>query len=367
MELKIIPFGGQFTTMKKLCLAAALIAISAATQVLSQDLEKPVPHPNPPLPYSATVDPSIPLYKPVPGLAGSLKGVESNTVTNLLNLWIAGFTKIYPNVRIHADIGGSGQGGPRLTAGTADFAFISREMMGREVTPFIDKFGRKPLAIAISGGSFADKAFTDSIVFIVNKDNPLNEISFPQLDAIYSATRNRGYKKPITTWGQLGLKGDWADKPIHAWGVEIPNGYDIFVNMHVLANGQWREGIQTEHTVIPLSDKVAADKYALSYTGLAWDTNPGTKVLKLANRDGGTYHSATFQEVAAQTYPLSRVIYIFINREPGKPINPVLREFIRYALSRQGQQAVVEDRIFTPLPAALDAKERAKLATSYCK
>lgn len=339
----------------------SLLLLFACSAGNAQNLETPAPRPNPPLPYTAKVDPSIPSYKPVKGLSGTLKGVESNTVTVLADRWIAGFTKIYPNVKISIDIGGSGQGGPRLTNGTVDFAFIARELLGREVTPFIDKFGYKPLSVSVSGGSRAVKAFTDSIVFIVNKDNPLNEITFPQLDAIYSATHNRGIREPITKWGQLGLTGDWADEPIHAWGVQIPNGYDGFVNVHVLADGQWREGIQTEHTVIPLSDKVAADKYAISYTGLAWDTNPDTKVLKLIVHPGDPAIAPTFDNVASQTYPLSRTIYIFANRAPDKPLNPVLREFIRYALSREGQRAVVAGDIFTPLPATLDTHEAAKL------
>jgi phosphate transport system substrate-binding protein len=336
-------------------------ALTGCTLAGAQNLEKPAPKPNPPLPYSATVDAAIPSYKPVKGLSGALKGVESNTVNDITDAWIAGFTKIYPNVKISVDIGGSGQAGPRLTAGTADFGFIAREMMGREEFPFDDKFGYQPLAIAVSGGSLAVKAFTDCIVFIVNKDNPLDEITYPQLDAIYSSTHNRGIKAPITTWGQLGLTGEWSDKPVHLWGVEIPNGYDNFVNMHVLANGQWRDGIKSEHTVIPLSDRVAADKYAMSYTGLAWNTNPNTKVLKLAVHQGDLYLAPTFENVASQVYPLSRVIYIFINREPGKPISPLLREFIKYALSKEGQEAIVKDAIFTPLPAARDAKETEKL------
>jgi len=327
----------------------------------SQNLEEPKAHPNPPMPYYGKVDSSIPAYKPVGHLAGTLRGVESNTVTNLLQLWISGFTRLYPEVHFQVDIGGSGQGGPRLTAGTADFAFISREMMGREVTPFVEKFGRKPMDIEVSGGSHAVKAFTDAVVFIVNKENPLDRISFDQLDAIYSATHNRGLKTGITTWGQLGLTGDWADKPIHTWGVEIPNGYDVFVNMRVLANGQWKDGIKSQPTVIPLSDTVAADKYAISYTGLAWNDNPNTKVLALSLHDGGPYHSASFQEVSAQTYPLSRVIYMFFNQPPEKPVNPVLLEFLRYILSSQGQQQIVEDGIFTPLPAALDAEQRERL------
>jgi phosphate transport system substrate-binding protein len=345
--------------MKPFFVAALLLSVCFCAT--GQNLETPAPRPDPPLPYSAAVDSVIPAYTRVKGLSGTLKGVESNTVTVLQQKWIDGFTKIYPNVKISVDIGGSGQGGPRLTNGSADFAFIAREMMGREETPFVDRFGYKPLAISVSGGSLAVKAFTDCVVFIVNKDNPLNEITYPQLDAIYSATHNRGIKEPITTWGQLGLTGDWADKPIHAWGVEIPNGYDNFVNMHVLANGQWREGIQSQKTVIPLSDKIAADKYAISYTGLAWNTNPGTKVLRLSVHPGDQAIEPTFENVASQKYPLARTIYIFVNREPDKPMNPVLREFVRYALSREGQQAVVDDRIFTPLPATWDAIEAKKL------
>lgn len=347
--------------MKKILSATCLLVLAAAGFACAQNLEKPAPRPNPPRPYSATVDNAIPAYDPVKNLSGSLKGVESNTVTTLMQMWIDGFKKIYPNVSISVDIGGSGQGGPRLTSGIADFGFISREMMGREETPFVDKFGYKPLAVAVCGGSLSAKAFTDAIVFIVHKDNPLDKITFAQLDAIYSATRNRGTREPITTWGQLGLTGDWADKPIHAWGVEIPNGYDNFVNQRVLANGQWREGIGAPHTVLPLSDIVAADKYAISYTGLAWNTNPNTKVLKLSARPGDPYHEANFQEVAAQTYPLSRVIYIFANKAPGKPLNPVLNEFIKFALSKQGQADVVKDAIYTPLPAAMQRVELEKL------
>ncbi|MDQ2834521.1 MAG: substrate-binding domain-containing protein [Acidobacteriota bacterium] len=347
--------------MKIQHIAALAMLLASAVFLRAQNLEEPLAHPNPPLPYTAQVDSQLPEYHPVKGLSGTLKGVESNTVTQLMQMWIDDFTRIYPAVKISVDIGGSGQGGPRLTSGIADFAFIAREMMGREETPFVEKFGYKPLAVAVAGGSLRTKAFTDAIVFIVHKDNPLNQITFQQLDAIYSSTHNRGIREPITTWGQLGLTGDWANKPIHLWGVEIPNGYDNFVNQRVLANGQWRDGIGAPHTVLPLSDIVAADKYALSYTGLAWNDNPKTKVLKLSATAGPPFHEANFDEVAAQTYPLSRVIYIFANRVPDKSLNPVLEEFLKFALSRQGQQDVVKDAIYTPLPAALDAKEAAKL------
>jgi phosphate transport system substrate-binding protein len=341
-----------------LCLSAVCLMPLAMS---GQNLEQPKPHPNPPMPYFGKVDPAIPPYRPISHLGGNLRGVESNTVTNLMQLWIEGFRQYYPDVHFQVDIGGSGQGGPRLTAGTADFAFISREMMGREVSPYVEKFGHKPMDLEVSGGSLNVKAFTDAVVFIVNKANPLDHISFDQLDAIYSATHNRGIRKPISTWGQLGLTGEWADKPIHTWGVEIPNGYDVFVNMHVLANGQWKDGIASQPTVIPLSDKVGADKYAISYTGLAWDSNPNTKILSLSIHNGGPYIAPTFDSVASQAYPLSRVIYMFFNQPADHPVNPLLLEFFRYILSRQGQQQIVKDGIFTPLPAAYDAQQRQRL------
>lgn len=327
----------------------------------AQNLEEPLPHPTPAQPYTAKVDPALPEYHPVKGLSGSLKGVESNTVTGLMTAWMADFTRMYPDVKIAVEIGGSGQGGPRLTSGVANFAFIAREMMGKEEFPFVDKFGYKPLQLAVAGGSFRVKAFTDAIGFIVQKDNPLNQITFAQLDAIFSATRNRGIREPITTWGQLGLTGDYADKPIHLWGVEIPNGYDNFVNQKVLVDGQWREGIGAPHTVLPLADIVAADKYALAYTGLAWDDNPKTKVLKLSEKPNGPFHEANFNEIAAQTYPLSRVILMYANKAPDKPLDPALEEFFKFVLSRQGQEEVVKDGIFTPLPPTLDAKQLDKL------
>ena len=343
-------------TYLSVALALAVCSVAGA-----QDLEKPAPKPDPPMPYSATVDPSIPAYRPVKGLSGSIKGVESNTVTDVMKAWMDRFEKIYPNVKIKVDIGGSGQGGPRLTNGTADFAFISREFMGREELPFEEKFGYKPLAVSVSGGSLKVKAFTDAVVFIVNKDNPLNEISYAQLDAIYSSTHNRGIKEPITKWGQLGLTGEWADKPIDLWGVEIPNGYDVFVNMHVLGNGQWREGIKSNKVVIPLSDEVGKDKYAMAYTGMAWMTNPDVKPLALKVHTGEPAIAPTFENVAAQRYPLSRTIYMFANEGPGHPLNPIVKEFIKYTLSREGQEAVVKDAIFTPLPADWDRHEMDKV------
>ena len=318
------------------------------------------PHARPkPETFHATVDPKLPPYKPVARLSGSLNGVQSDTTPGLVTLWIEGFKKYYPNVDIKAPIEGSGAAGPVLTEGTAGFGLIAREMMTKEETPFDQKFGYKPFEIAIAGGSYRTVAFTDALAFFVNKSNPIEKLSFDQIDAIYSKTHNRGGKE-ITTWGQLGLTGDWADKPIHLIGVQEENGFEHFLRIRILNNGQWKDGITTRETVFPLAGLVAADPYAIGYAGFGY-VGDGVKTLSLAEKSSGPYYKGTFEEVASQKYPLSRVIYIYATRQPGKPLNPVLKEFIRYILSREGQQSVVEDGIFLPLPHDYAAKELKKL------
>lgn len=322
--------------------------------------ERP-PHARPkPETFHASVDPKLPAYKPRAQLSGSLIGIQSDTTPALVALWIENFKKYYPNVEIKASIEGSGAAGSVLTEGTADFGLIAREMMTKEETPFEQKFRYRPFEVAVAGGSYRSVAFTDALTFFVNKNNPIERLSFDQIDAIYSKTRNRGGKEDITKWGQLGLQGDWADKPIHLVGVKEENGFEHFLRIRILADGAWKDGITVQDTVFPLASMVAADPYAIGYAGFGYVTD-GVKTLALAEKNSGPYYKGAFEEVEWQKYPLSRVIYIYANRAPGKPLNPVLKEFVRYILSREGQQAVVQDGIFLPLPNAYAQKELKKL------
>jgi phosphate transport system substrate-binding protein len=337
-------------------LAIILIGIAAASL---QAQTKP-PHARPkPESFHASVDSNLSRYKPAAHISGSLRAVQSDTTPGLVDLWIKGFAKYHPEVSIKADIEGSGAAGPSLTNGTADFGIIAREMMPKEELPFEEKFGHKPLEIAVAGGSYRSLAFTDALTFFVHKDNPLEKLSFAQLDAIYSKTRNRKHKD-ITTWGQLGLTGDWSDKPIHLVGVKEPNGFEYFLRLRVLKGGDWKDGITVRETVHPLAALVAADRFAIGYAGFSYLTD-GVKTLAVAEEDSGPYYKGTFEEVTAQKYPLSRVIYVYANRVPGKPLDPKLREFVSYILSEQGQQAVVQDGIFLPLPSAVAQQELAKI------
>jgi len=309
--------------------------------------------------FHASVDGGLRPYKPAGHFRGSLRAVQSDTTPGLVDLWLKGFAKVQPDVTIKADIEGSGAGGPSLTNGTADFGIIAREMMPKEELPFEKKFGYKPLEIAVAGGSYRSLAFTDALTFFVHKDNPLEKLSFAQLDAIYSKTRYRQHED-ITTWGELGLTGDWSDKPIHLVGVKEPNGFEYFLRLRVLKGGDWKDVITVRDTVHPLAALVAADRYAIGYAGFSYLTD-GVKTLAVAEEDSGPYYKGAFEEVAAQKYPLSRLIYVYANRVPGRPLDPKLREFVSYILSEQGQQAVVQDGIFLPLPSAAAKQELAKI------
>jgi phosphate transport system substrate-binding protein len=312
--------------------------------------------------YRAKVDPAIAAYQPGAAVSGSLKGICSETFPDLMKLWIDGFRARQPGITIEVAPTGGGVGSKALASGEVAFAAVTREMSPADEELFAKRYGYKPLEIAVVGGSYRSYGFTDALTFFVNKDNPIEHLSFAQLDAIYSKTRLRGLKKPITTWGQAGLKGEWADKPIHAWGVQPWNGFEQFIRLRVLKGGEWREGVSFEKLVIPLPDRVAADRYAISYSGMAY-LKPGVAVKRIAvsENPGGPFLEGTFDEVAAQTYPLARVMYVYINRPPAKAIDPRIREFLRYILSRDGQQAAVQDAIYTPLPARLVTASLARL------
>ena len=240
---------------------------------------------------------------------------------------------------------------------------VSRELKPSDVTDFRKKFGYDPFSTPIAGGTWRHFGFLDALGVFVHQDNPIAKLTFAQLDAIYSATRHRG-GAAITTWGQLGLGGEWADKPIHVWGVKPWNGFEEFVRQRVLSTadrrGEWREDINFVETVFPISPAVAKDRYAIGYAGLAY-VGEGVKLLALSPRDGTSFLAPGYEEVALADYPLSRVCYINLNKAPGKPLSPVLEEFMRFILSREGQQIILEQAVFLPLRAAQAASSRAAL------
>jgi phosphate transport system substrate-binding protein len=320
------------------------------TPGLGAQRQRPAPEPL----YNAKVDPALPIYRPAASVSGSLKGICSETFPDLMKLWVDGFRTHHPGVTIDVAPTGGGVGSKALADGQIDFAAVTREISPADEELFVKHYGYKPLEIAVVGGSYRSYGFTDALTFFVHRDNPIEHLSFAQLDAIYSKTRLRGAKESVVTWGQVGMQGEWADKPIHAWGVQPWNGFEQFIRLRVLKGGEWRDGLSTEKLVIPLPDRVAADRYAISYSGIAYlKPEVAVKRIAVSENPNGPFLKGTFDEVAAQTYPLARVMYFYVNRPVGKPIDPRLEEFLRFILSRDGQQAAVQDAIYTPLPLRL--------------
>ncbi len=321
--------------------------------------EKP-PHSRPAIEGpSAPVDPALGAYQPGGQVRGSLRCVQSDTTVELLERWIEGFRRHHPLVRIDILIGGSSAAGPALTEGWADFAFNARELLPTEERPFRTRHGYEPFGVAVAGGSYAVLAFTDAIAFFVSRRNPITNLSLAQLDAIYGRSRRRGMPR-METWDQLGLAGEWSGRPIKLYGVRPENGFELFIREHVLEGGDFRDGIELSDTVFPIAGAVAPDPYAIGYAGLAF-LNEGVRPLALAEQPGSPPIEGTLENVAAQRYPLSRQIFIFANRPPGQPLPAALREFVRYALSQDGQQAVADDGIFLPLPASVVQRELSRV------
>jgi phosphate transport system substrate-binding protein len=307
----------------------------------------------PPEVLQPILDPELPAYQPrTEKLTGSFKGASSDVLKVLVEKWIAKFKTYHPDVTISISPPYAGSlGAIELVKGDLDFVFVSRELKPDDIKGFKTKFGYDPLSVPVSGGSYRHYGALDAIAFYVNKDNPVEQITFDQLDAMYSSTRHRG-GKAITKWGDLGLTGEWADKPVKLYGIRPWNGFEEFVRQRVLSvgdkRGEWREDIAFEKVVFPMAKKVSDDRYGIGYSGIAYIDAP-VKVIPVVEKAGAAPQAPTYENVALATYPLSRLTFFNTNKAPGKPLNPALDEFLRFILSREGQQVVLDHASYIPL------------------
>jgi len=299
-----------------------------------------------------SLDPRLVAFKPRyrPDLSGTVRLMSSDTLPALVRAWVRSFAKFYPNVRVtFAPPFEGSYGAKALLRGRTDIAFVSRELKPTDVSSFRAKYGYAPTSVPVCGGSWRQFGFLDAVAVIVNKRNPIRQLSFRQLDAILSRSHLRG-DHPAVTWGEVGGKGAWAHRPIHVDAIKPWNGFEEFVRQRVLdargRRGHWRKGIHFAPTVFPIARRVAADPDAIGYTGLAFVDAP-VKVLAICKGDAAA--SPTYSNVALARYPLSRLIYANVNHRPGTALRPAVREFLRLILSRQGQQDVRREGIFLPL------------------
>lgn len=295
------------------------------------------------------VEPAIPAYARVSGVSGNINSVGSDTMNNLMTLWSEAFIKMYPNVRVQVEGKGSSTAPPALIEGTAQFGPMSRAMRATEIDRFEDKYGYKPTQL---------RTAYDALAVYVNKDNPIERLTLAQVDAIFSKTRRRGGKS-VRTWGDVGLTGDWAARPISLYGRNSASGTYGFFKEHALGNGDYRDEVKEQPGSASVVQGVTEDRFGIGYSGIGYRTS-GVKVVALAEKEGGPYSAGSYEDVKTDRYPLHRFLFLYINKAPGKPLDPLVKEFCRLVYSREGQEVVVKDG-YLPLPADVVRAEIAKL------
>jgi phosphate transport system substrate-binding protein len=298
---------------------------------------------------AANVDPQLPDYTTVSGVSGNLTSVGSDTLNNLMTFWAEAFNGFYPNVNMQIEGKGSSTAPPALISGASNFGPMSREMKAEEIQQFEKKFGYKPTGIRVA---------LDALAVYVNKDNPIEKLTMAQVDAIFSSTRKGGAPADLSTWGQLGLTGAWASLPISLYGRNSASGTYGYFKEHVLAKGDYKSTVKEQPGSAAVVQGVTADRGGIGYSGIGYKT-AGVKAVPIVGKDGATY-DVKDENVYSGKYPISRALYIYVNKGPGQPLQPAVREFLKFVLSKQGQEVVVKDG-YVPLPATLAAEERAKL------
>jgi phosphate transport system substrate-binding protein len=291
----------------------------------------------------ATVDPKLPVYKTVPGVSGKLASIGSDTLNNLMTFWAEEFRKLYPNVTVEIEGKGSSTAPPALIAGTGQIGPMSREMKAQEVDAFEKRFGYKPTAIPVA---------LDGLAVYVSKDNPIKSLTLQQVDSIFSSTRKRG-GQPVSTWGDLGLTGEWAKRPISLYGRNSASGTYGFFKEHVLKNGDYANAVKEQPGSASVVQGVEKELGGIGYSGIGYKTS-GVRAVPIA--DKGAPIEPTQRSVEDFSYPIARALYVYVN-VPPPGLDPLTREFIRFVLSRKGQQDTVKDGYF-PLPEAMAAPAR---------
>lgn len=296
------------------------------------------------------VDPALKPYEKATGISGNLNAIGSDTLNNLMTLWAENFKKLYPSVRIQVEGKGSSTAPPALISSTAQLGPMSREMKSTEIDAFEAKFGYKPTQIRVA---------IDALAVYVNKDNPLEKLTLPEVDAIFSKTRSCDLPDDIVTWGQVGLSAPWDSKPISAYGRNSASGTYGFFKTVALCDGDFKDTVKEQPGSASVVQGVTEDIVGIGYSGIGYKTS-GVKTLELATKPDQPYYGTDAETVLSGKYPLARFLFIYVNRKPGTSLDPVVHQFLASVLSREGQQVVVKDG-YLPLSASVVAEELKKI------
>jgi phosphate transport system substrate-binding protein len=291
----------------------------------------------------------LPPYKPGPSISGKIVAWGNPEQQKVWEGWAEGFRKFQPRVTMEGNLKSSAHIAGALYTGVANVGIAGRDIMPLEVLAYKTMFNRDVFQLVHGSGSFDVPKQTSAVGIFVHKDNPLTRLTLTQVDAIFSRERRRGAPESIRRWGQLGLTGEWADKPIHLYAPTISFPATAVFFEHVVFNGgtRWNCDITEFDSSDKLVEALANDRHGIAIVSFS-NRTPMVKALALAATDGGPYIEGSKETVWKRTYPLTRNIYLWVNRDPQKGFDPVVREFLRYVLSREGQTAVLSGQ-YVPL------------------
>lgn len=298
----------------------------------------------------ASVDENLPAYEKTSGVSGNLSSIGSDTLANLMTLWAESFKRTYPNVNVQIQAAGSSTAPPALTENTSNLGPMSRLMKDKEVEEFEKKFGYKPTPIAVA---------IDALAVFVHKDNPIEGLTIPQIDAIFSSTRTCGYPQDIDTWGDLGLTDSWARREIQLYGRNSVSGTYGYFKDKGLCKGDFKNTVNEQPGSASVVQSVSASINGIGYSGIGYTTS-SVRAVPLARGADKEFVAANPENAISGKYPLARFLYVYVNKSPESPLPPLTAEFIKLVLSREGQEVVVKDG-YIPLPAKVAERELSKI------
>ncbi|MDD3181157.1 MAG: substrate-binding domain-containing protein [Opitutaceae bacterium] len=326
------------------------VATLSATPLKAQSPSSPLPH-----------------YQSEQALSGHLRFVAESSTEKLTNLWVDRFKKLHPKLNLIAKLTSPLAAIPMVTSGACDLGFPAREAWPYEAGMFRQVRGYDISVIRVGLGALKTTGFSPTLGIYVNANNPIERLTMAQLDAIYSSERRRGYPTDIKTWGDVGVTGEWARRPIKAYAHRLPSGVRYYLQEVVTRGAEFKRSVieldMRAGTLGPddmMARATAADPDAIGH-GCFGNLIPGMKTIPIAESARGPYYAGTLEEVKTMKYPLTRPIYMFVDRPPGQPLSQNVREFLSFLLSQEGQQTIVDAGEWLPLPAQEVVKEREKL------
>jgi phosphate transport system substrate-binding protein len=305
------------------------------------------------VPAAIALDQTLPAYQVVSGISGQIRSIGSDTLGHEAALWAKGFQELYPDVKIEIEATGSATAPPALLEGASQFGPMSRAMSAEESAAFEKKYGYQVSSFRVA---------IDALAIYVNKDNPIQCLAVQQLNRIFSSTRRTAAGGDIKTWGEVGLTGEWAAKPIALFGRNSISGTYEFFREIALFSGDYKTEVKQQPGSEAVVQEVASDRFAIGYSGIGYRTD-GVRAVPLALSPGGTCYDTSAEATLSGKYPFARYLRVYLNKKPSQPLDPLRAEFIKYILSKDGQ-AQTEKGGYYPITNEIRADELRKLGIS---